>query len=143
MLLFTGKEFKYRSVLNLAVVLLPLYTFRYLATNYNTQDLSEWVIPSICYLGAILLYFVPSLGERLAKRLIASLRSYMGSAEYRMVFIYIIHFPLLFLFSRIDAFSGTPGTWLIRLVCYLLLCFLAAYWLEKVYQPIARKWIGW
>lgn len=139
LLLFKGKDFKYRKVFNLIIILLPLYTLKYMLQNYQTHDLNEWTIPSIFYGCALLLYLFPKHWEGIAHRIITYLIP-AGGISYGL---YIIHFPLLFLISRLTFFSGTPLTWFIRLTCYVMLSVALAYWLERIYQPRVRKWLGW
>jgi peptidoglycan/LPS O-acetylase OafA/YrhL len=139
LLLFAAKEYKYRRVFAAVLMLLPLYTFRYLAHSYGVKDLSLWVIPTLCYLLSLVFYLLPTSAEAVARPLIKLLIR-AGSISYGL---YIIHFPLFYIFMRIEAFSGTPITWIGRLVCYSAMCLGAAYWLEKVYQPRVRHWLGW
>lgn len=139
LLIFVAKDYKYRKVLGAVLILLPLYVFRYLAHNYGVKDLSNWVIPTLCYLLSLVFYLLPSAGETFTRPLV-KLMIRAGSISYGL---YIIHFPLFYIMMRVEAFSGTPFTWTVRLACYLAMCVAAAYWLEKLYQPKVRRWIGW
>jgi peptidoglycan/LPS O-acetylase OafA/YrhL len=139
LLLFTAKDYKYRRLLTAVLMLLPLYVFRYLVHSYGVKDLSLWVIPTLCYLLSLVFYLLPTSGEAVARPLIKLLIR-AGSISYGL---YIIHFPLFYILLRVQTFSGTPLTWLVRVIFYLAMCLAAAYWLEKIYQPRVRRWIGW
>ena len=121
--------------LSLVLQLLPLYGL--------VGALASWspklFIPSVLYLVSLALYFintpaVAAASQRVMQRLVP-----LGAISYG---IYIIHFPIVFLFGKVDVFSGSPFTFLVRAVLYLALTFFAATWLEKVFQPWIKKRLG-
>ena len=117
--------------------LLPLYTFKYLLLNYQTVGAGRWTIPTVCYITSTLLFFWPSysLVESLCRKLVKQLIP-VGAISYGL---YIIHFPIMVVFHRIHVFSGTLTTFVVRGVLVLTISGYAAYWLEKKFQPWAKR----
>lgn len=121
--------------LALGLQLLPL-----VAVYGMSQHLpADRVIPCGLYAASLVLYFVraplvAAASQRLVRWLIP-----LGAISYG---IYIIHFPILFLFGKVTLFSGSGLTFLVRAAIYLALTFLAATWLDKIFQPWVKKRLG-
>lgn len=134
-LIFSGKQFKYKKQITLILQLLPAATFIYLAKNYGTKDLGNFLMPSVFYLISLVLFFSKSdFIDSLSKRLIKC-GVWLGSISYA---VYVLNFPLLFLFNRITIFSGSPTTYIVRIVVFLSSLILLSYLLEKKFQPWIR-----
>lgn len=131
---FRGRAWSLFSIL---LQWLPLYTLTYLLAHRNAPEAGKWIIPALCYLGSIVLFHWPTDGivesacRKVVQRLVPA-----GAISYGL---YIIHFPIMAVFHRISAFSGTPITFAARVVLILALTIGAAYWLEKKFQPWARQ----
>ncbi|MGI4743398.1 MAG: acyltransferase family protein [Janthinobacterium lividum] len=116
---------------------LPLYTFTYLLAHRNAPEAGKYVIPTLCYLGSIILFHWPVNGtvesacQKVVQRLVP-----VGAISYGL---YIVHFPIMAVFHRVYAFSGTPMTFTLRVMLILIFTVGAAYWLEKKFQPWARQ----
>lgn len=98
------------------------------------------LIPAIFFaLGIILLLLAFRQGQPDRQNTIPFIFIKLGSISYG---IYVIHFPILILLSRITIFSGSQITFVIRTVFYLILVWLASYLLEIKIQPIFKKYLG-
>lgn len=123
-----------------ALQLLPFYTFKFLLANQHDPKAGEWLVPIACYLTSTILFFWSSNGlvenacQKLVKRMVP-----FGAISYG---IYVIHFPIMTVFHRTSSFSGTPFTFAVRAVLILGLTMAAAYWMEKVFQPWAKRLLG-
>jgi peptidoglycan/LPS O-acetylase OafA/YrhL len=131
---FRGRAWTVYSTL---LQLLPLYTFKFLLANRYAPEAGKWFIPAICYLGSTVLFYWPAAGtvEAVCRKAVQRLVP-MGAISYGL---YIIHFPIMAVFHRIPAFSGTPITFTVRAAVILALTAGAAYWLEKKFQPWVRQ----
>ncbi|QDA58917.1 acyltransferase family protein [Hymenobacter jejuensis] len=134
LLIFSGKKFWLRRLIIAFLLLSPLYTFRYLYTQWGAYDVNEWVLPTVFYVAALVIYLLAKRLNSLARPIIYLL-SRTGTISYGL---YIIHFPLLYGFSQIPFFSGSPYTFITRAMLYLGVCLTLAYLLEKKFQPRVR-----
>ncbi len=132
------KSNKYIIPILYFVPLLNLYPM-YKGLISNKYNVHDFILPTICYVLSLLLYCMRNrIYITFFEKIIMAL-SKVGSLSYS---IYIIHFPLLVLFSRINFFSGLPLFYFLRLILFLTLTFMIAFILEKKFQPwIKRKLI--
>ena len=133
-LVFIGKHVPYRLWLLRGLFAFSAINLLYVAKHAYSGDLdySTYTLPTIFLLAALVCLFVPSAGlEKLGQRVV-KVGIWLGSLSYG---IYLVHFPLLLLFSRITIFSGTWLTFAVRFVLLMLLTVGLGYWLEKVVQP--------
>ena len=133
-LVFIGKHVPYRLWLLRGLFAFSAINLLYVAKHAYSGDLDygTYTLPTIFLLAALVCLFVPSAGlEKLGQRVV-KVGIWLGSLSYG---IYLVHFPLLLLFSRITIFSGTWLTFAVRFVLLMLLTVGLGYWLEKVVQP--------
>ncbi|RYY20757.1 MAG: acyltransferase [Cytophagaceae bacterium] len=133
--LFAGRDFAYRQHFTALLLLLPAVAFYKKLHHPDVFQNRALIIPTCFYISAVLIYFFRKQLEQLSSRLIHRLSS-TGAYSYGL---YIIHFPIIAIFVRIGWFSGTPFTFFVRFVCYVFLCFSAAYVLEKKFQPWVKQ----
>ncbi|WP_133273989.1 acyltransferase family protein [Hymenobacter radiodurans] len=135
-LLFADKSFPYRRIILICLFGLPALTFGYLALRFKELDLASYILATFFYLMGIAAMLVKSDAlEQLSQRLMNPLIK-LGSISYGM---YIIHIPILFIFHRVETFSGTALTYWVRFAIAIPAVILAAYWLEKKFQPRVRS----
>jgi peptidoglycan/LPS O-acetylase OafA/YrhL len=134
---FLNFKAKVWRMLLIVLQLLPLYTFKYLLAQGQSLDAAKWTIPTICYIISTVLFIWPSSGliESVCQRFINILIP-VGAISYGL---YIIHFPIIVAFHKIEFFSGTWLTYSIRVMLVIGTTYAAAYWLEKKYQPVAKR----
>ncbi|RYY21074.1 MAG: acyltransferase [Cytophagaceae bacterium] len=134
-LVFASRQFAYKKHIVLAMMLAPaLGLYNVLSTPGAMQD-KTLVLPVCFYILALAVYFLQKPLEDLCSRLIHRLYG-TGALSYGL---YMIHFPIITIFYRIGWFSGTALTFGVRVVCYVILCAIASYLLEKKYQPWAKR----
>jgi peptidoglycan/LPS O-acetylase OafA/YrhL len=136
--LFTSKDLKYRRLMACILVILPSYTFCYIYKHYDNQAIAPTFLSAIFYIMSIIVYIFKNQFESGARLIIKKL-SVFGNLSYGL---YLVHFPILFIFNRITFFSGSPYTFIIRFICFLSLSIVMAYFLEKKYQPWVKTIIN-
>jgi peptidoglycan/LPS O-acetylase OafA/YrhL len=131
-ILFLERKFKFLNITLWFIQILPAI---YLLMNYKyLGNRDKLLFPVICYiLSCYLLVAKSSVIETVSKKIISGL-IWLGGISYG---IYIIHGPLIVLFSRITFFSGSSLSFIVRFFLYISLTFLTGYFLEK----IAHVWI--
>jgi len=117
------------------LLLLPLYSIYQVSGRWG----ADLTIPALLYAISLLVYFMPGAAVVAASRAVVQRLIPVGAISYG---IYIIHFPIVFLFGKVDFFSGSVLTFTVRAVVYLALTIAAATWLDKVFQPWVRRWLG-
>lgn len=135
---FANKDFAYKTVIIRVLTILPAYTFVYIYQHYRSDMNPTILPPAIFYILALVIHLFGKSFEKVSRIIIQRL-AITGSISYG---IYLVHFPILCLFNRIHVFQGSPFTFTVRLICFILTSVGAAYLLEKKYQPIARKILG-
>ncbi len=134
-LVFASRDFPYRKYVVPVLVLLPAFAFYKRLHHLEEFQNKGIILPTCFYILAIVVYFFRNRLEGLCSRFIHQLSS-TGAWSYGL---YVMHFPIIAIFVRIDAFSGSIATFVIRLLCYILLCFAASYFLEKKFQPWIKQ----
>lgn len=138
LLTFASKDFAQRKLILFLLICAPSLTFYSLYKHFDATASMPLLVPCLFYILALITYGFQHQIERgaqaIIKRLVAS-----GSISYGL---YIVHFPILILFSRMNFFSGSIPVFATRFILYILLSAALAYWLEKKYQPWAKKLIG-
>ncbi|PJJ58982.1 acyltransferase family protein [Hymenobacter chitinivorans] len=137
-MVFAHKSFRFQRRLLSLAFLLPAFTFWHIAETWPAVDWATFGLGSLFYLLAVICFFVriPPL-EPWARHCISGLGK-VGGISYGL---YIVHFPLLQLMARLDFFAGSALTFWTRFVVLLIVALLAAYGLEKKFQPWVRtRW---
>jgi peptidoglycan/LPS O-acetylase OafA/YrhL len=134
-IIFAGKEMRYQRFLMSILLLLPAPTLYYYYRHLAPEQWSTLALPVLFYGLALIVFMMRAQLERFSMRIIKSLIN-TGSISYGL---YIIHYPILYLFGHNNFFSGTPFTFLVRLICFLVLAISGAYLLEKKFQPWIKK----
>lgn len=131
---FTGTLFRGRKVLLTFFILLPLLAIFHIAKS--AMAFEHYLFPSICYMLSLILYFSKSGMLEISCRKAVRIGKSIGALSYS---IYIVHLPLLFIFSMVPAFSGTITTFLFRLILFGVILFIAALFLENTFQFKVRR----
>jgi Predicted acyltransferases len=134
-LIFTNREIKYQKILEITVFAIPVPILLVLLIKgnlWNAENLKT-LISGCFYLFSIVLWFV-NFKRNFGKT--KELGFQLGNISYA---IYIIHFPILVLLSKINFFSGSLFTYLIRLITYITVVLVFSYLLEKKYQKFIVK----
>lgn len=134
-LVFASRDFIYRKWLVLVLLLLPIYGLRTKLYHMHISENKFIILPICFYALSLLIYFNQQRFENVCERVIHRISS-TGALSYGL---YIMHFPIIAIFVRIEWFSGTAITFCIRLLCYIFLCFTASYFLEKKFQPWVKR----
>ena len=134
-LVFASRDFAYRKYLVPILLFLPAFAFYKRLHHLAKFQNKAIILPTCFYILSLLVYFFRARLDDLCRRFIKRLSS-TGAWSYGL---YVMHFPIIAVFVRIDGFSGTPITFVIRLLSYILLCFSTAYFLEKKFQPWIKQ----
>ena len=131
-LFFAGKDFRYKAIFFIVLQILPVFLV-YSAFKHTINIDPQFYFGMVCLIIALFMYFVHLPDGYLRQ---TGLKS--GSISYGL---YIIHFPILFLFGRISLANDNLFFYIIRVILYLLITLLAAWILEKKLQPKFKKWL--
>jgi peptidoglycan/LPS O-acetylase OafA/YrhL len=137
-ILFSHYKFKYQKPVFWCLQLLPAYT---LFTIFKMGgQLNEWsaVFALSCYILSFV-FLLNTASINLISKKCFKILLWLGNISYG---IYIIHMPILILFSQIFAFTGSPLTFSVRLIVYLALTILTARFLEGTYQRFILKFLN-
>lgn len=135
---FANKDFIYKTAIIRLLTVLPAYTFVYIYQHYQSGMIPTLLPSAILYIMALATHLFGSQLKKVSRFVIQKL-AITGSISYGL---YLVHFPILCLFNRIHVFQGSAFTFAVRLICFVLISIIAAYILEKKYQPLARKIMG-
>ena len=135
LLVFTSKRIRFRNLLLLFLLALPAFTYYYYYRHFNQQTLALLTLPTLFYSLAILLFVLARFIEPIAEAAIQWLIP-TGAFSFGL---YIVHYPLLHLFNKIQPFSGSATTFFIRMLCFAAITIMGARFLELKFQPWIRK----
>lgn len=138
-LVFTHHQFPFRQIILTLLFLVPSLTFIHLVRYHATIYKTPWLLPTMSYVLALVLFLRP-LGwmETIGKKIMEGLIK-IGSISYGL---YIIHFPVLFVFQKVIFFSGSGHTYWARFAIFILVSVTVAYLLEKKFQKWVRTVLG-
>ncbi|WP_342644606.1 acyltransferase [Mucilaginibacter sp. CSA2-8R] len=136
--LFSGTRFRFKKQLFSFLFILPAISIALLIKGSSSiASLNDQRIPMLCYLISLVLYFIPNTLFNNLSRKIINLCFWLGSVSYGL---YVIHFPVMIVFGKVTAFSGSTVTFITRfLLLFLPACLAAAYVLEKKMQPLVGR----
>ncbi|WP_345164530.1 acyltransferase [Nibribacter koreensis] len=132
---YIGFSLKFKKIIEYFLLFLPSLTFLYLYRNQHL--ISYFVIPGFLYIVSILFYFNRSAWVEKVSEMIINKSVLLGGISYG---IYILHFPLLVLFSRIELFSGTVYSYIGRFVFFVITILFISYLAEKKIQPYVVRY---
>jgi peptidoglycan/LPS O-acetylase OafA/YrhL len=75
-------------------------------------------------------------GWKVSTNIMSSL-SFFGSISYG---IYVFHMPVMNFMHRFSTFSGSPISFMVRVLIWIVLTIGTSYILELKMQPIAKRW---
>jgi peptidoglycan/LPS O-acetylase OafA/YrhL len=129
--IFAGINFRFRNTLFLILQIFPIVGIFHILTAERDHK-SLLVLVGYYFISIGLFIFSSKINDKIFSPVI-KFGTWVGSISYA---IYVIHFPVLFLFGRTD----TPSLAIfgIKVVVFLFVIFGLSYFLEKVYQPWAR-----
>lgn len=135
-LAFAGKDFKYKKKLFGFLMMVPALTLIYLLLTMDANENNKFLVILGLYIATLIFHFSNFRWvTQLSKALLKS-ATWVGGISYG---IFIIHFPLLVLFKKIDFFSGSIMTFCIRAIVFASITILISYILEKKFQPWIRQ----
>lgn len=132
--LFTNRTFIGLIWLERLAFTIPgLYSVLYFTSGkiHNPALFNTFFLAFVCYLISLLIYLLNiyfyTIGNKIIYKLV-----YFGGISYG---IYVIHFPIIFLFQQISCLSGSVYTFVLRCVFYLITVLVLGWFLEKRIQP--------
>jgi peptidoglycan/LPS O-acetylase OafA/YrhL len=137
MVIFTNRSFPLRKFIIALLYTIPAYALIYVYNNRTNHMLvQEYAIPVCSYLLSLLLVISRAHITETMSTTLLDWSIKLGALSYGL---YVIHYPILMLFRRIDYFSGTWITFAIRFFLFMTLSIISAYILEKKLQPQIRN----
>lgn len=128
---FTGRKFPCQRLSMAVLLAIPAITYYVYYTRFDIEDWYALVFPSVFYSFSILIFLFHNKVINVCKYLIERIIM-MGSISYGL---YIIHYPVLYVFGHNNIVSGSLSTFLLRLIAFLVIVFAGAYVLERKFQP--------
>lgn len=123
---FSDRRLKLKIPVIVVVFAPPIIRVIYLICHHKLD--SDMFIPAILLATSFIFLIFPfTLNLGILKKFF----SFLGSISYS---IYLIHFPLIFVFLRLTPFSGSLLTAVVRLISYLIVVVAGSYFLERHYQ---------
>jgi peptidoglycan/LPS O-acetylase OafA/YrhL len=130
-IVFSNRTFKYKKLIFWIFQLVPAFTLLMIFKRTGHIEIKKMIFPVSCYfMSMVLLATNFKMLDYISGKII-SFFIWMGGVSYGM---YIIHGPILAAFSRIHFFSGSHATFLVRMILYFIVTFIAAYLLEKKFH---------
>ncbi len=133
---FSNINFRYKKIWILVLQVIPVLCIYTFIKTYSSETRLTIIVSSIFYCISLFLFFSnTSIINHISMRFINA-GKWLGSISYG---IYIIHFPILVLFSKILFFSSTGVYFIIRLIIFIVLVIGISYILEKRFQTWVKK----
>ncbi len=127
----TQRHIPYRRLLNAIAIAIPSAQIIYLLITNQLITNQGWIIAALqMFLGLIL------LGWRVSPNILSHL-TFIGSISYG---IYVFHMPIMNLLQKVTAFSGSPITYISRIILWATLTIAISYLLELKLQPLIKRW---
>lgn len=133
-LLFTNSRVNYNRALLFILLILPLYSM-WNTTHYYPERLLGLAVPLCCYALSWLLLIEYKALEKVSMYCVRFL-IWIGGISYAL---YVIHIPVLLAFNKTTLLSGTLGTYIFRVIVYLLFVVVLSYLIEKKFQLWIRN----
>lgn len=135
---FTNRTFLNKKLFAIILQLAPIIAF-YPVALIILEKHYTLIFGIIAYILSTLLFFLKSDVSNFVRRTtnyIFKVGSWFGGISYA---VYITHFPILIIFSKITLFSGTNLSYMIRFLLFISFTVVVSYILEKSYQPFFNK----
>jgi len=126
--LFSGHKFKYTKIFLVAVQIIPIYV---ICIHKKEPEDPDFYMGILFYLLAGLTLLIKIPEDWLRKT-----GTWLGGISYG---IYIIHYPILFLFGQSIFITENIWFYLIKILLYITVVLISAYKLEKAYQPFFKR----
>ena len=134
-LMLTNTAFSGRKMATLIAYAVPLVVLAYVLAA-RPKAVPGLIVPSVIY-GLALLFLLIRKESKVFRSVLSTI-IFSGGISYA---VYVIHFPLLLLFSRINVFSGTIFTVSVRFVLFMAVLVGVSILLEKYMQPAIRNFV--
>ncbi|RYE91416.1 MAG: acyltransferase [Cytophagaceae bacterium] len=134
LLCFTNRSFPHKAQIQIIPFAIPIvYILIYVVSGkiYKSEIINSLAIPAIIYFLSLLAYIVRNKINKIGEKFINN-TVFLGAISYG---IYIIHFPIFFLFRQVKYFSGTAESFMVRMILFLSIVYTVAWVLEKRIQP--------
>ncbi len=137
--LFSGLALRYYKAFTAVLFAAPAISIALLFKNQGgAANFMQQLWPVLCYVISLLLYFGPQQWFARGSNWLINRGIKLGAISYGL---YVIHFPLMVIFSKTSILSGSVFTFTLRLTLYITACLAAAYVLEKRIQPRVGGWL--
>jgi peptidoglycan/LPS O-acetylase OafA/YrhL len=135
-LVFSGSKFKYERLCLILLLLPLLYSVFVTLTEPAREHPFSFLAPIFYLCLSLIIRLINWSVIEKTGRLMIRLGAWLGGISYG---IYIIHNPFLFLIGKINILSNPLFNYLIKLGLLFTLIIVAAYLLEKIFQPWIRS----
>lgn len=134
---FSEKTFRFKKQIFILLQLLPALTFVYMIMNRNKYDGSLYLLHSVYYIISLACFFIRGLRINNISKNVIRVGSWLGAISYG---IYIIHFPILVLFDKVNTVLGIQP-FFIRFTLVISLTVFISYLLERKFQPWIKSYL--
>ncbi len=127
--IFSQKTVRYEKLLLGALhVLLLYFVGRFILLGIHNPF---FIVGTCYYFISVLIYYVNWTGF---SNYVIKILIWLGGISYS---IYVVHFPLLFLFQKVQV-SSLPGYW-IKVLIYITTVIVLSWFLEAKFQVLVKK----